>query len=279
MHERALRYACGKAALYGILSLPQAPGPVGVVIVVGGAQYRAGSHRQFALLARDLAATGIPVLRFDQRGMGDSEGEAPGFEHLEDDLGATIDRFFLEVPDLERVVLWGLCDGATAAALYAPRDSRVAGLALLNPWVRTEQGAAQALARHYYRARLFDPALWRKIAGGRFDWRSALGALARTIATARRQVHATDAAAGASLPDRMFSALEAFPGQVLLLLSGADLTAREFDDLGREPGAWRRLLAGARFTRRDLREADHTLSRRTWHAQAVEATRDWLREL
>ena len=39
-----------------------------MVIVVGGPQYRAGSHRQFTLLARHIAAAGYPVLRFDARG-------------------------------------------------------------------------------------------------------------------------------------------------------------------------------------------------------------------
>jgi hypothetical protein len=67
------------------------------------------------------------------------------------------------------VVLWGLCDGASAAAMYAPGDARVAGLALLNPWVRTEGGAAKATLKHYYRSRLLDPGLWKKIASGRFD--------------------------------------------------------------------------------------------------------------
>ncbi|HBZ05431.1 MAG TPA: hydrolase 1, exosortase A system-associated, partial [Massilia sp.] len=50
--------ACRGAWLYGIVSLPAAPHPRGVLIVVGGPQYRAGSHRQFTLLARDLAAAG-----------------------------------------------------------------------------------------------------------------------------------------------------------------------------------------------------------------------------
>ncbi|KAB8057318.1 hydrolase 1, exosortase A system-associated, partial [Janthinobacterium violaceinigrum] len=61
-----------QARLVGILSLPAAPGPRGVLIVTGGPQYRVGSHRQFVLLARALAAQGVPVLRFDLRGMGDS---------------------------------------------------------------------------------------------------------------------------------------------------------------------------------------------------------------
>ena len=45
--ERALSFACRGAWLYGILSLPQAASAParGVLIVVGGPQYRAGSHR------------------------------------------------------------------------------------------------------------------------------------------------------------------------------------------------------------------------------------------
>jgi alpha/beta superfamily hydrolase len=45
-----------------------------VLVIVGGPQYRAGSHRQFTLLARSLAEQGFAVLRFDYRGMGDSTG-------------------------------------------------------------------------------------------------------------------------------------------------------------------------------------------------------------
>ncbi|HLB84425.1 MAG TPA: hypothetical protein VJK00_06820, partial [Steroidobacteraceae bacterium] len=44
--------------LIGILHRPQTQGNLtrGVVVVVGGPQYRIGSHRQFVLLARSLAA-------------------------------------------------------------------------------------------------------------------------------------------------------------------------------------------------------------------------------
>ncbi|WP_229507809.1 hydrolase 1, exosortase A system-associated [Massilia sp. Dwa41.01b] len=163
--ERALVFPCRGAWLYGVLSLPAQPAAAparGVLVVVGGPQYRAGSHRQFTLLARDLADAGIPALRFDYRGMGDSEGDLQTFEHVEDDLRAAIDRFFLEVPGMREVVLWGLCDGASAAAMYAPQDARVSGLVLLNPRVRTEAGAARATIKHYYRARLFDARLWKR---------------------------------------------------------------------------------------------------------------------
>jgi exosortase A-associated hydrolase 1 len=278
--ERALSFPCQGIWLYGILSLPKQPNPRGVLIVVGGPQYRAGSHRQFTLLARDLAAAGIPAMRFDYRGMGDSEGEMQTFENVEDDLRAAVDRFFLEVPGLREVVLWGLCDGASAAAMYAPQDARVAGLVLLNPWVRTEEGAARATIKHYYKDRLFDARLWKKIGSGQFDVKGSVRSLWDNVGKALGPGKTTDKAAAGStvaLPERMQGALTRFGGRVLVVLSGADLTAQEFSDLSNRSGAWQRLMSSARFTRQQIDKADHTFSRRPWQDQVSNWTRDWLR--
>ncbi|MDB5791303.1 MAG: hydrolase [Massilia sp.] len=285
--ERALAFPCGGAWLYGILSLPDrsaTPHPRGVLIVVGGPQYRAGSHRQFTLLARDLAAAGIPAMRFDYRGMGDSEGEPQNFENVDDDLRAAIDRFFAEVLGLQEVVLWGLCDGASAAAMYAPQDPRVVGLVLLNPWVRTEAGAARATINHYYKDRLFDARLWKKIARGQFDAAASLRSLFQNVGKAFGAKAAVDAAcagtgadANAPLPERMQAALSRFGGRVLVILSGADLTAQEFAELTKRPGTWQRLISSARFTGQQIDKADHTFSRRPWQDQVSGWTREWLR--
>ena len=167
--DRAIAFRCGGDTLYGILSLPAQPARRGVLVVVGGPQYRAGSHRQFTLLARSLAAQGIAAMRFDYRGMGDSEGAMRDFESVDEDLRAAIDAFMAQVPALREVALWGLCDAASAASLYAPSDQRVTGLALLNPWVRTDSGAAKATLKHYYGARLLDKELWKKLFSGRFE--------------------------------------------------------------------------------------------------------------
>ncbi|WP_305822839.1 hydrolase 1, exosortase A system-associated [Massilia brevitalea] len=284
--ERALSFACGDAWLYGIVSLP-APASTaparGVLVVVGGPQYRAGSHRQFTLLARDLAAAGVPAMRFDYRGMGDSEGDLRSFDDVGDDLRAAIDRFFLEVPGMREVVLWGLCDGASAAAMYAPGDARVAGLVLLNPWVRTEEGAARATIKHYYRARLFDARLWKKVTSGRFDVKASVRGLWQDLGKALRPRQDTGKGSGvaapahAPLPERMQAALTRFGGRVLVVLSGADLTAQEFADLSARPGAWQQLLGAPRFTRQKIDKADHTFSRRPWQDQVSSWTRDWLR--
>jgi uncharacterized protein len=117
--ERPLVFPCNGSLLYGILSLPEQMGSRGVLIVVGGPQYRVGSHRQFTLLARYLAARGVPVLRFDCRGMGDSEGDLRTFEDFEDDLRCAIDIFFEKVHPLNDLVIWGLCDAASAALFHA----------------------------------------------------------------------------------------------------------------------------------------------------------------
>ena len=94
----------GEEDLLGIIHLPEAVSRRGVVILVGGPQYRVGSHRQFLLLARALAQHGVPVLRFDFRGMGDSDGEFHGFEKLDKDIAAAIDAFAAAVPQVDELV-------------------------------------------------------------------------------------------------------------------------------------------------------------------------------
>jgi exosortase A-associated hydrolase 1 len=277
MHEeRALAFPCRGDWLYGVLSMPEQASRRGVLIVVGGPQYRAGSHRQFTLLARFLAAQGIPVMRFDYRGMGDSEGAMRNFEAVTEDIRAAIDSFFEQVPGLDELVLWGLCDGASACAMYAASDPRVCGLALLNPWVRTEDGAAKATIKHYYGARLLERAFWAKVLGGRFDVRAAASSFAGLAHKALG--YGRYAGNDGALPQRLHAALGAFRGDVLIMLSGTDLTAQEFADLSASP-QWNRLLKHARFTRHVLPKADHTCSRREWHDQVSKWTRDWVSSL
>lgn len=188
--------ACDGEIFSSTPAQPQPPGTRGVLVIVGGPQYRAGSHRQFTLLARSLAVQGIPVMRFDARGMGDGEGGQRTFEDLADDVRAATDCFMRAVPGLRDVVLWGLCDGAAAAVLHGGSDERIGGLVLLNPWARDEAGLAKAMLKHYYLRRLADPALWRKVFSGRFDVRASAASLAAHIGQALRPVAGPPMAGG-----------------------------------------------------------------------------------
>jgi exosortase A-associated hydrolase 1 len=279
--ERALAFQCHGDWLYGVASVPQAPCSRGVLIVVGGPQYRGGSHRQFTLLARALAAQGIAAMRFDYRGMGDSQGAARDFETVADDVRAAIDQFTAAVPGLQQVVLWGLCDGASASVMYAARDPRVSGLVLLNPWVRTEDGIARTTLKHYYRERLLDPDFWRQVLRGRFDYARSLKSLHGLVRKAFRsapQAGITDIQSDkAALPDRMHAGLRQFEGQVLLVISGADLTGQEFCDLASASPKWKRLLDSPRVRQHRLDKADHTFSRRAWRDQVADWTCEWVR--
>jgi exosortase A-associated hydrolase 1 len=274
VEQRALRFECQSCWLFGILSLPARPLARGVLIVTGGPQYRVGSHRQFTLLARELAECGIPVLRFDYRGMGDSEGEARNYEHIDADIASALGQFFAAVPQLQELVVWGLCDGATAAAFYAYKDSRIRGLILLNPWVRTEASLARTTLRHYYLARLRDPAFWRKLASGTFSPLGTLRSLRRLAGSARADGGTSDAGGGA--PQRMFDALSRFRGRTLIILSGDDLTAREFEALQNSSPGWRQLSRAASVRQVQVAQANHTFSRALWRDQVAQLCAQWI---
>lgn len=245
--------------MLGIVSLPTAgtpTQPIGVVIVVGGAQYRTGSHRQFTQLARFLAQAGYPVLRFDLPGMGDSPGELPSFEDTAPHIAAAIDGLQRQHPGVERVVLWGLCDGASASLLYmdATHDARIAGLALLNPWVRSEVSLARARVKHYYWQRLREPEFWRKLVRGGVGWR-ALHGLADNVS--KMGQHSPQAV---SFQDRMAQGWLAFDSPILLMLSERDLTAQEFVEHAEISSAWAGWSKIVSLSTHTLPQADHTCS-------------------
>ncbi|TWI62980.1 exosortase A-associated hydrolase 1 [Pseudoduganella lurida] len=277
--DQALSFACEGAWLTGILSPAdpsQGTAKRGVLIVVGGPQYRTGSHRQFVLLARALAAQGIPAMRFDYRGMGDSGGAPRGFHDVDADLRAATDTFLAACPDLREVVLWGLCDGASAALFYAGQDRRIAGLVLLNPWARTADGHARATLKHYYLARLLQPAFWKKLASGRFDFGGAVRSLTGLV-RASRSAASAPAPAQPGLHARMLAGWQGFAGPVLLVISSADLTAQEFLAMAAGSRPWQQQLALPRVQRRTLASADHTFSRRAWRDQVARWTIEWVR--
>lgn len=295
--ECAVVFPCEGRELVGVLHRPDVAASVGVVIVVGGPQYRVGSHRQFTQLARALADAGYAVLRFDYRGMGDSDGDARTFEDVQPDIAAAIGALAREVPTATRIVLWGLCDAVSAILLGAADDERVAALVLANPWVRSDAGEARARLKHYYLQRLLSPGFWRKLMHGGVNpaasirgiaasWRKARGAPASSAepTSAPRDAQpatvSADAAAATSssgeFVERMLNGWQRYGGPVLLLLSGRDLTAREFEDLCGRARPWRRLIAKATTTVVRLPDADHTFSTRDALSSSTVACIDWL---
>lgn len=275
--ERALIFGCAGERLVGVLH-PAATGQgakPGVLVIVGGPQYRVGSHRQFVLLARALAAAGHPVLRFDYRGMGDSEGDARAFDSVDEDVRSAIDTLMHEQPGLPGVVLWGLCDGASAAMIYAAQDARVLGLVAANPWVRTDQAEAKAYVRRYYGARLLQRSFWSKLLSLQVDVAGSIMGFFRTL-RASRGPGGGAGAPGGDFRDRMRGGWSSLRGPSLLLLSDADLTAAQFRALVSGDARWRDLQQRPKVATCVLPGADHTFSTAAAMAASTSAVLKWL---
>lgn len=294
-NETPLVFSCGEDRLCGVLHAADNGQKRAVLIVVGGPQYRVGSHRQFVHMARCFALQGFPVMRFDYRGMGDSEGESRGFEHIDEDIRCAIDALCGIAPEVTEVVVLGLCDAATAASYYAPADARVAGLILLNPWVHSERGQARAYLRHYYIHRVLSTAFWRKVLSGGIRWQesfrsfwnilgkygqttnSGAGTTAEVAQIKGQPAKVEPAVLGKDLGETMYRCLAAYHGPVLCILSGNDLTAAEFRDAVDGSRQWRNLIRAERFTRSEIKEADHTFSKSAWQDDLTRQCLDWLR--
>jgi uncharacterized protein len=311
--EEALVFGCEGDHLVAVLTRPpagadEALAGTALLIIVGGPQYRAGSHRQYVQLARAAATAGATAMRFDTRGMGDSTGAQRTLEEIEYDLAAAVDALVTAAPHVKRVALWGLCGGASAALLHWRQwqDSRVQGMVLVNPWVRSEETLARTRVKHYYLKRLQERSFWAKL----FSGRVAGQAVAELVANLRMAARAGKAGPGSdpvkpaqqvqglphaaahvplspealardkterSLQLRMAQAWAHFTGPKLLVLSGNDYTAKEFLETAQTDALWRSNLHGPGVQRLDLAEADHTFSTAQTQQTVEQQTVQWLR--
>lgn len=226
-----IKFNCRGAMLAG--TVDRAPHTTGLLIVSGGNEVRSGPWSSQAQLAERIAAAGFPALRFDRRGVGDSEGANAGFDASAPDIAAALRAFRAHLPTLRHVVAYGNCDAASALMLAAGEGCDA--LVLANPWTfepesprdtLTEvvapepQMTPQLLRRHYFK-RLTDPrALWRLATG-----KVAVGNLANSLKSAAQR-----AAKPTSLAQNMMEGLAQFAGPSTILIAERDRTAQAFLD-------------------------------------------------
>ncbi|WP_321389587.1 hydrolase 1, exosortase A system-associated [Emcibacter sp.] len=286
--EEAFAFDIGGDPVTGIIHHASPAKPdTGLLIIVGGPQYRIGAHRQYVHLARHCARGGIPAMRFDFRGIGDSsDSPFQGFQGVKEDIYRAVDEFLDREPSLKSIVIWGLCEGASACLLGAQKHPAVSGLVLLNPWVRSEAGLAKAFVKHYYTDRLKDPEFWKKLFSGKMNITGAVGGLWGNIRKAfggkspapeeETATAQTNEITDEDFPDRMLKGLQELSGRVLLIQSENDLVAREFDDLVKGSRDWKAAFDNRDFTRIDIPESDHTFSSEPWRQAVAQTTLEWL---
>lgn len=274
--EQAVLFHSHQQQLSGIFTPGQQS--TALLLVVGGPQYRVGSHRQFVKLCRAVGAAGFASLRFDVAGMGDSTGDACPFYLQQADIQAAIDQLFLLQPGLKSVLLWGLCDGASAILLSQRQqpDPRVSAMVLLNPWVRQQHSYAQTLVKHYYLRRFGQKEFWQKLFSGKFQLTDSVKALWQNLQQARQQTKASPALEHSNEQNYVAHMQQGWQqfyqraGQVTVITSGNDLTAQEFLDLTKADSQWQQLLQQANH--QHLPEANHTFSTALWRQQVEQIT-------
>lgn len=253
---RPLATPCEGANLAAVLH--PAPGGRAALIVSGGVQTRAGPHRLFTQLAEALAARGVTALRFDRRGVGDSDGEDAGFLGSAADIAAAAAA--LREQGSTDITGIGLCDGAAALALFGA-EAGCSRLVLLNPWSIDGDVApmSASAARERTVRRLANPRAWLRIVSGEVD---VIGALRSLFAK-------SEAPVTGRLATRLVDAINAFGKPVLVLLSRNDATAQTFADVLPALGDHVRPVW--------LDTADHTLTRPEHRAAMLAAIDDFMK--
>lgn len=272
--ERAVVLRKESLALLGILTVPDGlAASAGVLIVPGGAQNRVGSRRQFVDLARRLAQAGIASLRIDLAGMGDSPGELPSFEQAGPSLALAIHSLCNLVDGVNSVMLWGLCDGASAALLFPDEELPPVLCAIVgvNPWARSPQGQARAQLQTHYLVRLRSWDFWRNLLQARKVGWAGVIEFCQAIRASR---NGAKPGSGDELPERIARSIGRLRIPMLFICGSRDPTGAEFMIQMRR----RRALSGHFVRLIELPDADHSISAASDWVLVVDTTVSFLRE-
>ncbi|VVT03792.1 conserved hypothetical protein [Sphingomonas sp. EC-HK361] len=241
--RRLIAFSVGDDTLVG--TLDTAEGQTGLLIVSGGDEIRSGAHRGMAMLADSIAEAGFPVFRFDRRGIGDSTGENTGYGSSVEDIAAALNAFRSEASEVTRIVGFGLCDAATALAMFGA-EIGIDAFILANPFVEAgddDLPPASAI-RARYAEKLREPkSVGRLLTGG-----VSFGKLRRGLGSILSS-HAQD------LADDFAAALDEANRPTTIILTRGDATAIAFETALSTPA-----FASIRDRARIIRIAGHSHS-------------------
>ena len=140
MIERSFAFGQNEG-LIGTVCLPQhwqgIGAQIGVLLFNAGVVHRIGPHRINVRVARQLAVSGIPSIRFDLAGQGDSarsHGNLGFEEQAVKDIQAAMDCLG-NVANVSCFALFGFCSGGVHSYATAKIDERVAGLLLYDTYI------------------------------------------------------------------------------------------------------------------------------------------------
>ena len=135
--EKALRFG-RESHLVGVLTLPETAASASrtaAIFLNAGLINHLGPHRLHVRIARHLAEHGIPCLRFDFSGVGESANTIKRDPASQvSDVADAIDRLVADSVAVN-FVLFGICAGAVYAYQAAVVDDRVCGVVLCDGYL------------------------------------------------------------------------------------------------------------------------------------------------
>ena len=140
-----------------------------VIFVTAGMLHHCGPFRLHVDAARELASQGIPSLRFDLSGIGESlpvGSQGTSLDRAASEISEAVD-WIGNVTDkgcsgkIEKVILFGLCSGADDSLHTAPLDERIVGLIAMDGCGYRTAGYYLRRIFKFYLPRVLSLAKWK----------------------------------------------------------------------------------------------------------------------
>jgi len=274
----------GDSVRIGIVTEPEGGisrrGGHGVVLLNSGAVHRVGPHRMSVRIARRLSASGIPVVRFDFSGIGDS---GPRSDHMPLRQAMPIETeeaisFLESTYGVRSVVLVGNCSGAAASFRTAIVDPRVTGAVLINPEVHdagtdvVNVANERSLGDYYVKGAARDPKRWARLLTGRSSYRKIAKSIWHRVADRRAADEALESLSAGLVGEIEY--LRARGCQLLFLLSRGDLGEEALRVLveKRRP----ELTTTSPCTRHVIEKADHLFTTKRAQDELLAKIESWM---
>jgi len=277
------------AGIFGVLAEPRhGTAERALLVLNAGAVRHIGAGRLDVAIARQMAASGLQVLRIDLPGLGDSparEGVAENLVYAPDatkDIGTCVD--WLRARGAREIIIGGMCSGASHALFAVLAGYAIDAAYLVNCGLFTVQaGSDPANDRRFSDIAHYNKAVksarsWRKLLSGKVDLRRIAKVAAWKVAL-KAKAMLGNAARQAGLPlrgdlGRKFDALAGRGVKLHFLYSGNDPGLVR---LAMEAGpSVPKLCRTGQFSMRTISGANHIFTQRWAQAELLQALRQIL---
>jgi pimeloyl-ACP methyl ester carboxylesterase len=251
---------------------------VGVVLLNAGIVHRVGPGGIYVKIARELAARGFTVIRFDFSGIGDSKvrhDDLPFYESAVEEAQAAMDLLQAE-HGIRRFLLLGGCSGARVSLDTASVDTRVCGAILINFPSPDDDGnptadSAMRKGSHYVlNFAIRNAQSWRRFFSGQVDYRKLALTLLFEI---RRRLSSTSRALPEGAAFRvLLDSLLARGLRPVFVCSAGDSRLEDLRQLGGKD--FKRMCLEGRVDLTVVPRSDHTFSSLFDQARLINIVRE-----